>query len=426
MLKLYDHQKEALELTHGLNRVAYFYDMGLGKTFIGSEKLIQLNNTVNLIVCQKSKIDDWFNHFNDYYDCSLYDLRIDLFGFLYDIPHPDPRFPIIGIINYDLIWRRPELLKLSNFTLLLDESSLIQNSTAKRTKFILKLKPKNVILLSGTPCSGKYEHLWTQSKLLGWNIKKSTYEQQYINWRLLDLGPRAFGPRMVRIVDKKNPYKNVERLKSKLRENGALFKKTEEVMDLPEQTFINVRCKPIPQYEKFLKDKIIKINDRELVGDTRLTLRLYARMLCGQYNPNKLEALEDLINSTNDRLIIFYNFNEELDQIKSVIKDRPISYINGSIKDLSNYNNEDDSITLVQYQAGSKGHNLQKANKIIYFSPTEKCEDWMQSIKRIHRIGQKNNCFYYKLITEGTVEESIYRALERGTDYTDELFREEL
>ncbi len=332
----------------------------------------------------------------------------------------DP-YLIIGVINYDLIWRRPELLKLNNFTLLLDESSLIQNSTAKRTKFILKMKPKNVILLSGTPCSGKYEHLWTQSKLLGWDIKKSTYEQQYINWRLLDLGPR-----MVRIVDKRNPYKNVERLKAKLRENGALFKKTEEVMDLPEQTFINVRCKPIPQYKKFLKDKIIKINDRELVGDTRLTLRLYARMLCGQYNPNKLEALEDLINSTNDRLIIFYNFNEELDQIKSIINDRPISYINGSVKDLTNYENEDDSITLVQYQAGSKGHNLQKANKIIYFSPTEKCEDWMQSIKRIHRIGQKNNCFYYKLITESTVEESIYRALERGTDYTDELFREEL
>ncbi len=431
MLKLYDHQKEALELTHGLNRVAYFYDMGLGKTFIGSEKLIQLNNTVNLIVCQKSKIDDWLKHFKKYYaseemDYCQSDLIVDLtdhkklerFVELSNeyIPHL-----LIGVINYDLIWRRPELLKLKDFTLLLDESSLIQNSTAKRTKFILKMKPKNVILLSGTPCSGKYEHLWTQSKLLGWDIKKSTYEQQYINWRLLDLGPR-----MVRIVDKKNPYKNVERLKSKLRENGALFKKTEEVMDLPEQTFINVRCKPIPQYKKFLKDKIIKINDRELVGDTNLTLRLYARMLCGQYNPNKLEALEDLINSTNDRLIIFYNFNEELYQIKSVIKDRPISYINGQVKDLTNYENEDDSITLVQYQAGSKGHNLQKANQIIYFSPTEKCEDWMQSIKRIHRIGQKNNCFYYKLITEGTVEEGIYRALERGTDYTDELFREEL
>ncbi len=435
-IKLFKHQIEALEESKNHNRVAYYFDMqlGLGKTFIGSEKLVELNNGVNLIVCQKSKIDDWIEHFNKYYTnnkwdyCSkelIYDLtnQNNLDNFLANSKAStvlDP-YLIIGVINYDLIWRRPELLKLNNFTLLLDESSLIQNSTAKRTKFILKMKPKNVILLSGTPCSGKYEHLWTQSKLLGWDIKKSTYEQQYINWRLLDLGPR-----MVRIVDKRNPYKNVERLKAKLRENGALFKKTEEVMDLPEQTFINVRCKPIPQYKKFLKDKIIKINDRELVGDTRLTLRLYARMLCGQYNPNKLEALEDLINSTNDRLIIFYNFNEELDQIKSIINDRPISYINGSVKDLTNYENEDDSITLVQYQAGSKGHNLQKANKIIYFSPTEKCEDWMQSIKRIHRIGQKNNCFYYKLITEGTVEEGIYRALERGTDYTDELFREEL
>lgn len=67
--------------------------------------------------------------------------------------------PIIGIINYELAFRRPELSKLSDFTLMLDESSLIQNETAKRSKFILKkLNPSNVILLSGTPTSGKYEN----------------------------------------------------------------------------------------------------------------------------------------------------------------------------------------------------------------------------------------------------------------------------
>lgn len=56
--------------------------------------------------------------------------------------------PTIILINYELAFRRPELLKLHDITLLLDESSLIQNETAKRTKFIMKLNYKNLILLS--------------------------------------------------------------------------------------------------------------------------------------------------------------------------------------------------------------------------------------------------------------------------------------
>lgn len=66
------------------------------------------------------------------------------------IPHR-----ICGVINYELTFRRKILKTLSGFTLMLDESSLIQNETAKRSKFVLGLKPDNVILLSGTPTRGQ-------------------------------------------------------------------------------------------------------------------------------------------------------------------------------------------------------------------------------------------------------------------------------
>ena len=75
-MNLFPHQTEALEATEDRNRVAYFYDMGLGKTFIGSEKMNQLGSKVNLIICQKSKINDWIEHFMDNYGYKLvvYDL----------------------------------------------------------------------------------------------------------------------------------------------------------------------------------------------------------------------------------------------------------------------------------------------------------------------------------------------------------------
>ena len=61
------HQTDALNQTEPFNRCAYYLDMGLGKTFVGAEKVWRLNNAVNVVICQKSKIDDWVEHFTDYY-----------------------------------------------------------------------------------------------------------------------------------------------------------------------------------------------------------------------------------------------------------------------------------------------------------------------------------------------------------------------
>lgn len=311
------------------------------------------------------------------------------------------------------MWRRTELSKLSDFTLILDESSLITNPTSKRTKFILnKLNPANVILLSGTPTGGKYELLWSQMHLLGWNISKDLYYKQYV---IVD---NSQGYPIIK------GYKNEERLKRKMREYGCIFMKTEEVIDLPEQRFITVHVKEPKEYKQFMKDGVITIGDKELVGDTTLTKLLYAREICSVYNQNKLDKLADLIDSTDDRLVIFYNFTDELESIKSIIQDKPISEINGSVKNLDNYNKYSNSITLVQYQAGSMGVNLQKCNKIIYFSPTLSSELFEQSKKRIHRIGQGNKCLYYKLISG--IEWNIYKTLDMRRDYTDKLFEEDI
>ena len=53
MVKLMKHQAEVLEESKGLTKVAYYYDMGLGKTFIGSEKAVSLHKNI-LVICQKS------------------------------------------------------------------------------------------------------------------------------------------------------------------------------------------------------------------------------------------------------------------------------------------------------------------------------------------------------------------------------------
>lgn len=417
-VELYPHQARELEATEGRTRVAYYHDMGLGKTYTGAEKLHRLGALKNLVVCQKSKIDDWVGHFAENYPTMVvYDLTKpkelrDFVGL-----HVVPGNQQVGVINYDVVFRRKELAKLEDFTLMLDESSLIQNETNKRSKFIIeKMRPTNVILLSGTPTGGKYENLWSQLHLLGWGIPKETFHKQFVitEWHDDEGFPRP-------VV---TGYKNVERLKRKMAEHGCRFLKSDEVLDLPEQVFTTVKVPTTPEYRSFRKKRIIEVEGVELVGDTILKKMLYERQLCGQYNPEKLDALRDVLESTDDRIIVFYNFNGELDRIEDLCieLDKPLSIVNGQTKDLACYNEYPNAVTAVQYQAGSMGLNLQLANRIVYFTPPLSSELYEQSKKRIHRIGQGGTCFYYCLTCRYSIEESIYSTLAMRKDYTDDLF----
>jgi len=428
-MKLYEHQQQGLEAVKDLDHVAFYWDMGLGKTFAGSEKMVQLGAKVNLVVCQKSKVDDWIDHLTEYheshfkmiYDCTLWNKK-DWAAF-----SKDPNEQCVMVINYDLIWRRPELLQLKDFTLLLDESSLIQTETAKRSKFILKMQPKNVILLSGTPTGGKYEKLWSQMHLLGWNISKDLYWKQFVTVEYLD----TMDGRSIPIV---TGYKNVDRLKRKMQQYGCQFLKTDEVFDLPDQIFQKIKIESSKEYKTFRKDRVVTFEDPytvengyTLVGDTTLKKMLYERMLCGQYNEAKMKAFADLVESTDDRLIVFYNFTEELLRMASYCESfgRCYSVVNGSEKDLSYYESKNDSITFVQYQAGAMGLNLQKACRMVFFTLPLSSELYEQAKKRIHRIGQTNHCFYYQLICKGSIEEKILATLEMRKDYTEKLFEKD-
>ena len=420
-MKLFDFQERGLKETERFNRCAYYWEMGTGKTFTGTEKMWRLNTHVNLIVCQKSKIDDWFEHVLDNYGSKgaiVYDLTIPkhLELFLSEAKKEGKGYRLIGIINYDLLFRKKDLSSLKNLTLVLDESSMIQNEKAKRTKFILKMDAQNLILLSGTPVGGKYEHLWSQCQLLGWDIPKNEFWDKYINYRLYSPAPNVYPIKIV------TGYKNVDDLKANLAKHGANFLKTDEVIDLPEQVFSTIQVPTSSEYRRFLKDSIVEVEGETLVSDNKLKGLLYARQLCSTYSKEKLNAFRDWVESTNSRLIVFYNFTSELERLLTAVSDKPISIVNGAKRDLEAYEKYENSITFIQYQAGALGLNLQKANHIGYYSLPLSSELFEQSKKRTHRLGQTKTCFYYTFICEGSVENAILDTLKKRRDYTEALF----
>lgn len=390
--------------------------MGLGKTYCGSYKAVSFKDPI-LIVCPKSLVPQWLDHFKSTHPEWLrYDLtkRKQLEYFIND---DNPLR--IGVINYESCWRRPELQKVKGVTLMLDESQAIANNTSKQTKGIMKLNYKNVILLSGTPASNaRYDKLYTQLKLLGLNMNKRSYEDRYCNFFEMENAGIKF-----RVLSKRNPYKNVDELKNVMKDLGCIFMKTDEVLDLPQQRFIDVPIEKSKYYKTFEKDGYVDCGEVEYISNGPAQDMLYMRQLCN--SKEKLDMLKTLLESTNDRVIIFYNFDIELKLLQQYISKlkRPMSFINGHEKNLNCYNNNDDSITLVQYQSGSAGVNLQLANKMIYYSPPVKSDFYEQSKKRIHRIGQESKCTYWKLITSNSIEQKIYNTLNLKRDYTEELFK---
>lgn len=367
-----------------------------------------------LVVCQKSKILDWCNHWKantDYRVLNFYDLKPK------ELKGIDAMTHTVIVVSYDSVWRRPVFREFAKTAhLVLDESSLIQNEGTKRTDFIMKLEPLTVTLLSGTPCVGRYENMWTQCQLLGWDITRTQYWNRYVDWHM----EKFYSiPRPIRVVD---GYKNVEELKQNLRDYGAVFMTTEEAIELPDKIEETTYVPTSDAYDDFKHDWIAEMEDEEIVGDTPLNKMLGLRKLCSYYSEEKAQALKDILEVNPERIVVFYNFKKELEIIRKIVGKRHFCEINGDHHDQSIFDRYDDCVIAVQYASGSMGLNLQASHLAVYFSPTLSADLFMQSQARIHRIGQTRKCNYIYLVCEDSIEVEIYETLRRREDYVLRLF----
>lgn len=96
MITLFQHQQQALDLTEGHNRCAYYLDMGLGKTFVGSEKALTLNSRVNLLICQTiAKIMSLEDDINTRID-ELVTMKKEAFSMISKVPDLDQQNVLVG------------------------------------------------------------------------------------------------------------------------------------------------------------------------------------------------------------------------------------------------------------------------------------------------------------------------------------------
>ena len=445
--KLYDYQENTA--TSIFNRIkskeitgAYIgFEVGTGKTITSlsiAEKLYSSNYITGVIViCPVSKVDDWKN-----------DLKKEI-----------PEIKCTFVTSFQSAWREKnsnqiqELLKKQKCLIIIDEGHKMKTYDSKQSKFIQNLyltyRPY-VLILSATSQNKKYIDLYPQYRVLGSEIFDCTaknFKKEFCieapNYNLVYAGRARFpfneivGYNHTDIMDneilKYTYYKKYESEYERPIEIKQTFKMTSEMKYFKEK-------KVWPKMdEKLLEEKLLTGDIESLEEDfiiaNRPTLHhIYMRESCSGFirdmylekNP-KLQWLEDFLEGTEGRIVVFTNFINETQIIKDLCekKKRHKSIYDGEHKDLSDWHKYEDCVGIVNIQAGGAGLNdFAKTNIAIYFSPPENYIDFTQSKGRIDRIGQTKQPVYYYLQITGSVEPQIYKMLADGKDFDLHLFEQ--
>lgn len=128
-------------------------------------------------------------------------------------------------------------------------------------------------------------------------------------------------------------------------------------------------------------------------------------------DPSRLDAIEKL-SQKHDRLIIFYNFDYELEALRTLH-----SRLDIYVAEWNGHRHEpvpetDRWIYLVQYQAGAEGWNCVATNAVVFYSLTYSHKLFEQAQGRIDRMNTAYvDLYYYILISESQIDKLIWRAI---------------
>lgn len=419
--KLFSYQEEIVDEASTRPANSLFIDMGLGKTIMAIHLFKRSPTKKVLVVCLKSKIDDWIEDINHELDLDIVHIKRN------NLEEFTKRG---GAINFEMVWRIPQILDIVNddWFIIVDESHKIKNPMSKIGKFsqaLSDLTPYKVIL-TGTPQSQGYLDYYNQLYFIDFmDMKFSDFKKRYCVYQKFKFSP----------VPILTGYKNTIEIDEVL-EKAIYFKRDIKYDEIPRDIYIDL--KKLPAHDIMKKDKVYKDTyvDNTIVVMLRLR-QIASGFLTGRHvlDPSKEVKykmtnykgiwLRDFVEDLNKRVVVFYNFIEEKNDIVEIMEKLkiPHSVYDGNKSSLKNFIENENGVAILNFASGSTGINdLVISNIYVAYSPTTNYIDFIQSKKRIDRIGQTEAPVYYYLRTKGSVEVPIYKSLEQGLDFDNGMF----
>ena len=312
----------------------------------------------------------------------------------------------------------------------IDELSSFKSYQAKRFKSLLKARPKvkRIVGLTGTPSSNGLMDLWAEFRLLDMGERLGRYITHYRqNFFIPD-------KRNQQMIFSYKPKDGAEKEIYQLISDITISMKSKDFLKMPEcimnEVVVSLSEKEQKLYDSLKKDMVLSVGDDEIdaINAAALSSKLLQMANGAVYNDDKesihihdrkLDALEDLIEGANGKpVLIAYWFKHDLTRIKERFDVREIK----TGKDITDWNEGKIPIAIIHPTSAGHGLNLQAGGStLIWFGLTWSLELYQQTNARLYRQGQDSTVVIHHILTKGTIDEDVIKALKAKERIQDAL-----
>ena len=312
----------------------------------------------------------------------------------------------------------------------IDELSSFKSYQAKRFKSLLKVRPKikRIVGLTGTPSSNGLMDLWAEFRLLDMGERLGRYITYYRQ--------NFFVPdkRNQQMIFSYKPKDGAEKKIYSLISDITISMKSKDFLKMPEcvmnEVIVTLSDKEQKLYDSLKQDMVLSLEENEIdaINAAALSNKLLQMSNGAVYNDNKeslhihdrkLDALEDLIEGANGKpVLVAYWFKHDLEKIKDRFDVREIK----TAKDISDWNEGRIPLALIHPASAGHGLNLQAGGStLIWFGLTWSLELYQQTNARLYRQGQDSTVVIHHILTKGTIDEDVMKALKAKEKIQDAL-----
>ena len=304
----------------------------------------------------------------------------------------------------------------------IDELSSFKSNQAQRFKAMKKVRPlvSRIVGLTGTPAPNSLLDLWPEMYLMDMGQRLGRFIGAFRD--------RFFTPdkRNREIIYSYKPREGAEEAIYGLISDICISMKAVDYLDMPElimnRVEVSMDSRERKIYEDFQRDMVVSLQGEELdaVNAAALSGKLLQMANGAVYGENrkvlhihdrKLDALEDLMEAANGKpLLVAYWYEHDLQRIKARFKN---AHCIDTTQDIDDWNAGKIPLALIHPASAGHGLNLQEGGcTIVWFGLTWSLELYQQLNARLWRQGQKHTVVIHHIVTKGTHDEDVLRALD--------------
>lgn len=376
MAKLYSHQEEALErLKSGKVLVG---GVGSGKSFVGASWALKQPNSGGIVVITTARKRDsleWVGEFA-MAGSGMEGITVDSWN---------------NIAKYS---------DVRNSVFIFDEQRVV--GSGKWVKTFLKITKHNKwILLSATPGDTwlDYVPLFLAN---GFYKNKTEFYEDHVVWDRF-----ARYPRVKRFV----AVHRLEKLRRRILVDMPVARHT-----VRNRIYVPVRYR-VAEYNEIMKKRFDPYKGEPIASAGELC---YVLRKCVNQDRDRLEAVRSILKKRS-RIIVFYNFDYELEALRELSDTCVVKEWNGHkhepVPDGERW------VYLVQYASGAEAWNCTVTDTIVFYSLNYSWKVMEQSEGRIDRMNTPfTNLWYYFLESESAIDQSIKTSLARKKKFNEKVF----